>query len=448
MKRLDQEPTTEVLLESIHDDRAGRNRDIVDFIKMLNETEGPYAYMIDSPWGDGKTFFVKSVQLVLSSMNPSLEPEGSSCSQLEPVMSELATETVSALPFYFNAWSNDFADDPISAIFASMAVEFRREGYLKQSGLVQGLISIVDAGLAVNRIPINVSETVKAFTGEDLVKAYHERREIRARISQLCEEALPEVADRLVIFIDELDRCRPDFAVRLLEQTKNLFASDRVILVFSADSSQLAKAVGGMYGNGFDTQHFLERFFDERVMLSPVDSYAFTHDGLSLSRSNRFDELVAEMMASRVFTIRDQYRVKKGLESARNYCMNHAPYDIPHQVAACTVLPLLVFIRRDNIDLFRVITSGEDYDALFEYGKRYASFISTIKDAVKRQRNGLNTEIANITEEDCKAYMHDLCMVIYGSERFTVGYSEARQRLGDFMPEAFNEVVYKRLKIR
>ena len=70
MKRLDMEPTEDALLESIKSNRAGRNNDIVDFIKLLSETEGPYSLMVDASWGDGKTFFVKSVELVLRALNP------------------------------------------------------------------------------------------------------------------------------------------------------------------------------------------------------------------------------------------------------------------------------------------------------------------------------------------------------------------------------------------
>ena len=309
-----------------------------------------------------------------------------------------------------------------------------------------GLLSILDATLSLINIPLKVSDAVEAFAGRELVEAYRERREIQSRISCLCEHELTGVADRLVIFIDELDRCRPDFAVRLLEQTKSLFASDKVIIVFSTDSSQLAKAAGGMYGAGFDTQRFLERFFDERVTLSPVDSYAFTHDGISLSGSNNFDELVAEVMASRVFTIRDQYRIKGDLESAREYYLQSAPADMPHRVAMCGILPLLVFIRRDDIDLFRAITSGQDFDALYKYGQRYASFVSIIRNAVQSRKSALDTGSADITEEDCKAYMHDLCRVIYGSEGAAADYGEICNRLGRFASGAFSEAVYKRLK--
>lgn len=121
MKRLDIEPTTEALIESLRNDSAGRNGDIVDFIKMLADTEGPYAYMIDAPWGDGKTFFVKSVELLLKALNPQQVDEGYDYTEFASVLSSLGETDILALPYYFNAWDNDFSDDPLITLFASMA---------------------------------------------------------------------------------------------------------------------------------------------------------------------------------------------------------------------------------------------------------------------------------------------------------------------------------------
>lgn len=445
MKRLDLEPTKDALLESLQLDSAGRNQDAIDFIKMLAETEGPYSYMIDATWGDGKTFFVKSIELILEALN--LRIEGTSIDEIDSgfALNELKESGAAFLPFYFNAWSNDFVDDPITALFASMAVEFERKDLLQVAKLKEGIASIVDAALSLTGIPLGVAGIAKAFTSESVIPTFKGRAELRSQISALCDESIEGVADKLVIFIDELDRCRPDFAVRLLEQTKNLFSSSNVILVFAADSSQLAKAVAGMYGTGFDSTHFLERFFDERVTMSPVDSYSFTHDGRSLTSGNRFDKLVSEIYASREFTIRDSWRIKRKLDSARSYSLNSSGEDLAHLVAHCTVLPMLVFIEQTDIALFRAITLGADVDALFEYGKVYPAFIDNIKGTIERlKRNFYMNEELGISTDDCKDYMHDLCIAIFGENRSYSERFEAKDRVG--ASAAFNKKVFVQLK--
>lgn len=447
MKRFDVEPTEEALRESIGSDRAGRNADVVEFVKLLSETEGPYAYMIDAAWGDGKTFFLKSIELVLRAMNPLISDEECDCAGLEKLLEELEAIDVPFLPFYFNAWDNDFAEDPVTELFASIAAAFDRNEVLKKAKVRSGVASVIDAGLAITQVPLRVSGMADALTSESLISAYAARSEVRNRIGELAENSLVEVANKLIIFIDELDRCRPDFAVRLLEQTKSLFASENIILVFAADSSQLAKAVGGMYGPGFDSARFLERFFDTRVTMTPVDAYSFANNGKKLSGNNKFDKLADELMSSRTLTIRDAYRLKSKLAAARSYCLEGLNEELPQMVASCTVLPLLVFIERDDIALFRSITTGVDFDALYEYGKAYAAFNENVKSVITRlRRNMPGEDQPEFTDADCKAYMHDLCVAIYGTAEGHPKYYESKEQLGGFYSSSFDARVYKQLK--
>ena len=445
MKRLDLAPTEENLLESIRDDVTGRNRDIVDFIKLLDSTDGPFTYMIDAAWGDGKTFFVKSVCLLLESLNKRLGSERQNYPELKGIKEKLGDD-ISILPFYFNAWENDFAEDPIMALFACMAASFDGGGLPQSQDIKKAIVPIIDAALALSPIPIKIADIAESFTTDSLIGAFKSKAEIRSRINTLFEDAIPRTANKLVIFIDELDRCRPDFAVHLLEQTKSLFSSNNVIVVFSADLDQLAKAVGGAYGAGFDTTRFLERFFDERITMQPVDSYAFTHDGLPLSSNNMFDTLVSEIISKRVFTIRDAWRIREKLDLAREYALKSNHVHFSEVFASCTVLPLLVFIEHEDIGLFRAITNGNDYDAVYSYGKQYSSFINTVKEAISRSRTyEEEKDIADISESSCSAYMHNLCVLIYGPVS-SAEYREALNQLGNFSRSYAAQKIYKQLK--
>lgn len=446
MKRLDLAPTEENLLESIRDDVTGRNQDIVDFIKLLDNTDGPFTYTIDAAWGDGKTFFVKSVCLLLESLNSRLGSEGQNHPELEEIREKLGDDDISILPFYFNAWENDFAEDPIMALFACMAANFDGGGLPQSQDIKKAIVPIIDAALALSPIPIKIADIDESFTTDSLIGAFKSKAEIRSRINTLFEDAIPRTANKLVIFIDELDRCRPDFAVHLLEQTKSLFTSKNVIVVFSADLDQLAKAVGGAYGAGFDTTRFLERFFDERITMQQVDGYAFTHDGLPLSPSNKFDALVSEIISKKVFTIRDAWRIKEKLDLAKEYALNSKHVHPSEAFASCTVLPLLVFIEHEDTALFRAITNGNDFDAVYSYGKQYPSFINNVREAIIRSRIDVpEKDRDEFSETDCSIYMHKLCVLIYGSQA-SVEYREALDQLGDFSRTAIARNVYGQLK--
>jgi len=66
----------------------------------------------------------------------------------------------------------------------------------------------------------------------------------------------------VVIFVDELDRCRPNYALDLLERIKHLFDVEGLVFVLALDRSQLGHSIRTIYGNGLDSDGYLRRFID------------------------------------------------------------------------------------------------------------------------------------------------------------------------------------------
>lgn len=87
-----------------------------------------------------------------------------------------------------------------------------------------------------------------------------------------------------------MDRCRPTYAVELLEAIKHFFSVDGIVFVIATDTAQLQHAIRAIYGEGFDGQQYLHRFFDQEFTLPYPEHLAFalalTH---SEDRENRFD---------------------------------------------------------------------------------------------------------------------------------------------------------------
>lgn len=445
MRRLEVEPTLDAIKNSVASDQAGRNKDVIEFLEMIDKIEGPYSILLDAPWGDGKTFFVKTVEQVMRSLNPSTMNDRTRCmDELSEITDKLCDIKTRFLPFYFNAWQNDFCEDPISALLASMGAEFKRNDELKSRSSVDIIISAIDAAVKLFHPNMNVGDMARAVTGKSLVEAFEDRKTIREKIDDLAEHGIDGIADKIVIFIDELDRCRPDFSVRLLEQTKSLFQSKDIIVVSSSDSVQLAKAVAGMYGDGFDSAHFLERFFDARLSLTPVDSYAVANGRRYYRTSDWFDDLVAELLGRCPLTIRDCMRLEK-LDDARIYCKSGRSNSVIRMVTDCAFLPLLIFIQRDEQELFRRITRGVDFDAIYEYGKEYEAFNDILDSAVQQLRNYKPDQDSTQSEDIRRGLARDLSRILYDTRRDKKEFNDAERRIKGINPDAFNPRVYKSL---
>ena len=97
-----------------------------------------------------------------------------------------------------------------------------------------------------------------------------------------------EISPPIIIIIDELDRCRPSYAIKLFEEIKHLFDVHGLVFVFGMNSEQLAHSVKAAYGASFDGTAYLRRFINRQYTLetpnllplvSAVTSDLPLHDG-------------------------------------------------------------------------------------------------------------------------------------------------------------------------
>ena len=91
--------------------------------------------------------------------------------------------------------------------------------------------------------------TVADFTekvASDLLENFDKQKKSIEQFKELITEALGALSNdqkNLIIFIDELDRCRPTYAIELLERIKHLFSIERLVFVLSTDTIQLAHSI-------------------------------------------------------------------------------------------------------------------------------------------------------------------------------------------------------------
>ena len=113
------------------------------------------------------------------------------------------------------------------------------------------------------------------------LRRYLERRattdDFRQHLGKLGAEVRKETGQPLVFIIDELDRCRPTFAIELLERVKHIFDVPNIVFVFGINRSELVKSLESVYGE-IDAGTYLRRFFDMEFVLPDADPTRFcTH---------------------------------------------------------------------------------------------------------------------------------------------------------------------------
>lgn len=215
-----------------------------------------------------------------------------------------------------NAWESDFGDDPLVPLVNALVTSIEGDQSFKNSELIQDLKqSVNDFCLFGSSI---VNGVVAKTTGIDLLKAKNDVEQERSkrvvetpdfiRIFDNRYEALQNVKTSLkkyfstsdqeiMIFVDELDRCRPDYAVRYLETIKHIFDIEEVIFVLAFDANQLSSTVKALFGGDTDFDEYLRKFIHRRNKLPEPSS-----DGIK-NITKKYIELFLNTTSKRVSKI-------------------------------------------------------------------------------------------------------------------------------------------------
>jgi predicted KAP-like P-loop ATPase len=268
----------------------------------LLSKDKPFTINIDSEWGTGKSFFISKWH------------------------NEIKNKYISII---FNAWENDYSNDPLISILTTITFSLR--DLLPQKKSIDAIDKFISkAGiLAKNLTPIIAKSLTQKYLGQGAIedissifesestefneneegKDEHNKENIKlaGEISEKAAAAFittmkrhanteTQISDfkeelgnliRLVaettnlekpvfLFIDELDRCRPLFAIELLEKVKHLFDIPEIRFIIATDTDQLGHSIKAIYGHGFNSRKYLRRFFDHEYKLPSVNYVQYT----------------------------------------------------------------------------------------------------------------------------------------------------------------------------
>ncbi len=418
------------LINLIVNDPIKRNQEIADFISLIEKIEGGYSIFLNASWGDGKTVFVKQAALVLRALNAKLESDECLCSVVQSKEGFSGRDHDGLyMPVYYNSWKNDSLGDPLPTLIASIATEYDLHELEKEGPVItQAVTGILDALLKPLNLNI-LAELKSATSGKDYLAAYEERKELQTKVSCLIEAALAERANKLVLFIDELDRCSPIFALRLLEELKFLFENDKVILIFSTDMQQLASVISGAYGESFDGAKYLGRFYDRIIPLSkPAANIYLETLGLQ-GRLQRLNSVVTDIANISNFSMRETNCFYESMDKVRGILSEMTHTDSWATIFFCTgIIPVLQALKLTDIVAFTRVVNNDDSQVVASYLKKSAEFRDLNNIALSSVAS--SSLSSNEYTEGSSHLIFDLCSVAFCSDTQCERYRTAYQRLG------------------
>lgn len=336
--------------------KLGREKYATVLTQIVSNYSDGFVLAIDNPWGAGKTTFVKMWQ-------QQLKNEG--------------FETC-----YFNAWENDFESSPLIAILSELkslnkkvTSDDKFKAVVKSAAAIaKGIVPILAEAIAKKYIETEtINKAVKSIASksadllEEEINEYAGKKEkMKDFVDKLSQYIKAKGTDKpLVFMIDEIDRCKPDYAVQVLECIKHFFSVEGIVFVLSIDKTQLINSVKGFYGSeNLDANNYLKRFIDLEYSIPAPNTkqhvdhlYEYFDYDKFFMRSERqvhsnlredgtnLKKLAASLFLNEKLSLRNQEKIM-ALTRVVLSQFSHTEYVIPE------VLLTLVYIHQVDRELF------------------------------------------------------------------------------------------------
>ena len=377
MKTLDLQPTTDNIMNTFVKDILERNDDIYAFIGLLNIIEQNYSLALDGAWGSGKTFFVNQTVMVLDALYGSTGSEYQK--SYETILGRVPNELEpNNFAIYFDAWANDNDDDPLLSILYTIVKKYRMS-FPNDTDWEKVFCGVADlvidnpltAGVTlgfnkvVKKTASKVSDISSNIVGKNILEELEKVKNIEKRIHDFFEKILEKRgSERIVIFIDELDRCKPSYSVKLLERIKHYMVHENITFVFSTNISELSHTISHCYGTGFDGYKYLEKFFSEIYTLAELEGEQLEKVLQLDLRKSLHDKLLKLFILNNNVPLRTSLKISKKIKQFTPIIsekdLNFDGYRSFRGFAQYLFIPYLICLKLHNNVSYNEFIQGND----------------------------------------------------------------------------------------
>ena len=360
---------------------------IMKILEVISEKRSSCTFALNGAWGTGKTFVLNML------MN-----------QLWEYHSD------KYIVFHYNCWQYDYYEEPLIAIVAAMLDSVDEENHLLPENLrdkakagmelAKPVLKKIATDFVKNKIGVDLTDVVssvkdyqEALNAEEQKKeesrSFDEFYSFKKAIQQAQNEIRKLTEDRtLVVVVDELDRCLPNYAIKVLERLHHLFANiDNTAIILAVDKSQLNQTIAQSFGKDTDTTKYLRKFVNLELQLhygeiqsgiwDKYSDFFSLFDKTLLDADFPYEEYIIALLSE--LPMRTQECLMERLTTIHSFLLTDEKKDYSFM---CFELTWAVFHERlGSCDVSDVIidrTSGSKYATLItgnKIGAKLAVFI-------------------------------------------------------------------------
>lgn len=343
-------------------DREAFVKQIVDLAMVLSEKRKNCCFAIEGEWGSGKSFVLENIQ---------------EC--LQPEQSE-ETGTDRFFIVRYDCWKYDYYEEPIVAIISVLRDQIDQYINLLTDDAKRVLLETVK-----NTITKIAVEAIKAKTGIDMdgvgevpegdVKIYDKYFGFQKVVKKV-QNQIEKISQTqtVVIMVDELDRCLPLYAIKVLERIHHVFNEiENVVVIVAMEKKQISNSLHQIYGDEMDVDRYLKKIIafsfklDNGSAHNFIEKYASYMEMFDIKERDGLEEFLKEITAN--IDIRTQEKIFEKAENLHRLLATQEKMD--SGILAFEIVTLCVKEKMSTVHLEWMINTSSYPNIEREIGKEY-----------------------------------------------------------------------------
>lgn len=357
-------------------------------VDIISDSKNGCCFSINGKWGSGKSFVLELLEKKLK------------------IWQTEETGDNKYLVFHYDCWKYDYYEEPIISIVSAMLEETDKELRLFENvdidvqkvwKTTKDILLEIASNLCKNKIGIDLVKVINQDLMQNSISEFDELYGFKKALEHMREQ-MQKISESktMVIIVDELDRCLPNYSIKILERLHHIFDGvNNVIVILSIDKAQLSKSIKDIYGyEDADIDKYLRKFIAFEIgldngvpgaFLGKYGTYASFFD-ITESDAVQLEELFENL--SDGMDMRTQERIFTKAEIMHKLIVTDDIRD--SSIMAFEILFLMVSNRLKSLDLSWLLEYTLISDPKKDLGNEYYAMLRGYADSAIEQRRTID----------------------------------------------------------
>lgn len=378
-------------------DRQNFIQQVIDLTKVVSENRKSCCFAIEGEWGSGKSFVLEKIQ--------------------EYLEKEKLNGRDQFFVVRYDCWEYDYYEEPVVAIISVLRDTIKSYMDLVSEETQKFIFST--AKNAITKIGIDI---LKAKTGidlegciekgednEQLYDRYFGFRDTIENVRKVLNDLTKD--QTVVIIVDELDRCLPPYAIKVLERIHHIFNEmENVVVIVAMEKKQIENSLHQIYGTGMDVDQYLKKFISFSVKLDNgsarnfLTKYAGFTDMFNIQQKDEMEEFLANITSG--IDIRTQEKIFEKAESMHRLVA--ASEKMNSEVLAFEIFTLCIKEKMTVINMEWVFEASDYPSVKQQVGEKCYHTIRTNTEYIRNHTGKMNGKYICTSDN----FVHKLIFII------------------------------------